>query len=146
MITNVEVLYKETPGTWFVLCERARTIPLTDLAQRVTHLRDVTDVTIGSIDDSLQVTVRDSVTGRSAWIAVGLSTEPHVVLESAEIAEFHANDRSDRAAIAAADARYEIVWDLKYSYEVYNTLAGIAEKLEKATAGVIFHPAEARFI
>jgi hypothetical protein len=130
-------------GTWFVLCERARALPLEQLAEQIRGRRGVTTVDVGAV---VTVQLHDARTGRDANITVGLSTEPHVVLESAEIAERHAADRPDRDQIAAADARYELHWELRVTDEVYNTLAVIAGELEKACGAVIFDVTNGSFV
>lgn len=125
-------------GTWFVLCDAARAIPPGTLAERFASLKHATVLDRGG---SLTITVHDSLTGRDAQIDVGFSSEPHVAIEAREIAERHG-----RPELSALHARYELVWDLRMTDEVYNTLAVIAEKLETACGGVIYDVTEGRFV
>jgi hypothetical protein len=123
-----------SPGTWLVLCSAERTISLADLAERLHGRKGLARV---ELDGALVATVRDALSGRDVQVTVGLSTESHVPLEAAELAGRHP-DASVHDRLAALDARYELLWDLRDSDEVYNTLAVIAGILETTCDGVIY--------
>ena len=111
-----------TAGTWFVLCDRARAIPVAELA---TQLADLYRATVRLDGDALAITAHDELTGRDADVTVGLSTAPHVKIESAEIG-------------VGADARYELVFDLRATDELLNTLLAVAHRIAKLTDGVVY--------
>ncbi|HLU68851.1 MAG TPA: hypothetical protein VKZ63_21365 [Kofleriaceae bacterium] len=133
-----------TTGTWLVLCRRERLISLDDLAAR---LQGVKNIRVGSPDqDVLVVTALDRSTGASVDINVWINAEPHVALESAEIAEDFGEGRPDADVIAQADARYELLWDLALSYAAYNALCVISEVLATACGGVVFDATDGRIV
>ena len=119
-----------TDGVWFVSCERRRAISLAELETRIAHLREVQ---VSTEPDQLVLEVRDSRSGTIASIVVGLSGDPHVAVEAAEIAE-----RLHRPDLQALDARYELVFDLRLADEVYNTLVHVASALEEACGAVVY--------
>jgi len=125
-------------GTWFVMCAREHALPIAKLKAQLASLRDAEVKRDG---DALEITVHDRLTKRDAEITVGLSTESHVRIEAAEIAE-----RKDRPEVAALDARYELLYDLRVSDPVYNTLCVVAGKLEKKCHGVIYDATAGRFV
>lgn len=125
-------------GTWFVMCDRKRASSIEELAAVLANLKHADVKRTG---DELHITVHDPLTEHDADIAVGLAMESHVRVEAGEIAE-----RRKRPEVAALDARYELVWDLRMSDEVYNTLCVIAERLEKACGGVIYDATNGRFV
>jgi hypothetical protein len=125
-------------GTWFVMCAREHALPI---AKVEALLGNLSHADMKRDGDALAVTVHDPMTKRDAGISVGLSTRKHVPIEAAEIAE-----REDRPEVAALDARYELLWDLRLSDEVFNTLCVIAGKLEKACHGVIYNVTNGMFV
>jgi hypothetical protein len=67
-------------------------------------------------------------------IAIGLSDEPHVILESADLAE-----RAGIPGIATCPRRFEcLVDDLEEALHEYTTLSGIQEDLQRLTEGWVF--------
>ncbi len=125
-------------GTWFVMCERARAVPVRTIEPRIAKLRDVK---VRDAGETLWLDVHDRLTGHDAEISVTLSTEDHVPIEAAEFAE-----RVRRPELAAFDARYELLWDIRLSDEVYNVLAVTAETLQKACDGVIYDVTNGRIV
>lgn len=77
---------------------------------------------------------------------VGLTTEPVVALEAAELAEEYAADRPDRDRIATYDARYVITWRLEESEHVFDTYYTIAYRLAGAVSGITFDTLERTFV
>ncbi|WP_437532781.1 hypothetical protein WME79_05340 [Sorangium sp. So ce726] len=122
-------------GSWFVLCRRERLVSFVDVAPRLAKLRDARVAVLEP--DYMEIVVDDSLTGNTATIEVFVSDEDHVKIESEETAENFA-DRPDRDAIAAADARYMLTWDLQYGDETYNTMCIVAEVLAKASDGIVY--------
>lgn len=131
-----------TAGVWFVLCDRRRALAMADVRPRLVRIPCVAVAPAGG--DAV-VTVLPPQSSRPADITVGLSTAPHVVLESAEIAR-SAAERPDRAAIAAADARYELVWDPHDTEDVFEIVCEIANILASATGGAVYDTAADRFV
>lgn len=118
-----------------VLCRRERLVSLLDVAQRVTKQRGTR---IGELEPNyMKIVVDDRLTGNTATFEVFAESEPHVRLESLEIAEAF-EDRPDREHIAAADARYSMIWDLRYSDETYNAMCVAAEALADASDGIVY--------
>jgi hypothetical protein len=125
-------------GTWFVLVDPSRALSLAQLAARIA---DLPDTTLRSYDDALVLDVHDDLTGNDADLTVGYSRAPHVVIEAAELADDH-----ERPDLARLEARYELLYDLRASDEVYNTLVRVAGALESACGGVIVDATSGRLV
>ena len=122
-------------GTWLAMCDTERMLSIEQLA---THVEVMKNTTVAVDGEVLVLTVDDELTGRTAEIIVGASTEPHVALESEEIAESFAEGHPRQAEIAAAKARYEITWDLRAYDELGNPLLILGESLGRLTGAIIF--------
>jgi hypothetical protein len=122
-------------GSWYVLCRRERLIPLEEFAPRLANLRETRLDEVES--DYVKLVVDDTLTAQTATIEIFVDDEPHVLTESRQFAEVY-KDRPDHDAIAAADLRYAIIWDLPYSDQTYNTRCVVAEILARATGGIVY--------
>ena len=129
-------------GSWYVLCRRARLVALTDIAPKLAQLQHVR---IAPEPDYMELVVDDPLTGNTVTVEVFVDNEPHVIEESREFAR-ELGDRPDKDAIAAADVRYAIIWELDSSDESYNVRAIVAEVLARATAGVVYDLIEGRVV
>jgi hypothetical protein len=127
-----------TNGVWFALCECQRAISISELKSRLSRLRNLQ---IHERGDELELEVRDRRSGELSAISIGFSSDPHVTIEAAEIA-----DRHGRPELRALDGRYELIFDLQRADEVYNTLAHVAGELEEATGAVIYNANEGQFL
>jgi hypothetical protein len=126
-------------GTWFVLFRRERTPAMADLRA---ELALVTAFRVRPIDDTTF-----SVTHEGAEVTVALDTAPHVRAESAEIAERAPPDRPDlREKAAAADARWEIVWDLAQARQAFDAFMYVGGMLRRRTGGVIYDQKRGEFV
>lgn len=125
-----------TTGSWFVLCRRDRLLSLTEIVPRLLPLTNARVETLEP--EFMEIIVDDALTGNRATIEVYKDAEPHVLLESQELADDFEDIRSDVDAIAKADARYVLTWDLRYGDETYNTMLAVAERLAEACDGIIY--------
>jgi hypothetical protein len=132
-----------TAGLWFVLCDRSRAISMSEVAER---LPKVTYYTVARDGEALIITVLPPQSSEPAEITIGLSTADHVQHESQEIADEHAADRPDYAKIAAADARYEMVWEPHQTDDVFEIVDDAARRIAEATGGVIYDTAALLFL
>lgn len=121
-------------GTWLAMCQSERLVPLEVLAAQLERAPDTTATIDGEV---LVLTVQDALTGRSATIDLWISRAPHVALEAQEIAELAASSASPEA-IAACDARYEILYDLAASDELMNPLLQLGQLLSDRAGAVVF--------
>ena len=75
-----------------------------------------------------------SIKAGGTSIGIGLSDEPHVIVEAGEIA-----DRAKMPAIAKCGRRFEcLVGDLEEALNEYTVLQGIQEDLHSLTKGFVF--------
>lgn len=130
-------------GSWYVFCSREKLAPLTDFSESFSKLRGAS---ITELDrEYAELSIHDALTGNDARVRVYVDEDAHVAAEARRLAA--ANPEIDaRDALATADVRYAIVWDLVHSDETYNARAFIAEVLERATGGTIYDVTEGRFV
>ena len=105
--------------------------------------------------EALLVTVHDSLTGKDADVTISIDTGAAVAAEAEELAQQVASGTlapepgvppPDARALAAAEARYEITWDLRSSDETYNAMAGIAAVLEQNCGAIIYDLTNRRLV
>jgi hypothetical protein len=139
-------------GIWLAYCARARLLPLDAIARR---LAPDPEITIRLESDVLIAAVDDSLTGHSTEITVGIDTGAHVRLEAAEVAARLASGRltadegvptPDREALAGADCRYELRWDLRFSDETYNAMLVIAGVVMQECGAIVYDVTNQRFV
>jgi hypothetical protein len=134
-----------TVGVWLAMFPRERTpSSLGDLAAEIGQLEHLKVRSEG--DKRLVVTVFDTLTNRTADFTIGLNDEPHVIVESAEIAEQFGAERPDRDDIAKFDARFELVWSLDNGDETYNPMLWVSEILQDTCGAVVFDTVSGAFI
>ena len=130
-------------GSWYVLFRRERLVALSELAPRLASLRGAR---IEEIDaEYAEIVIADALTGNSAVIRIFVDTDANVLDESRQFVREH-GERKDHDAIANADARYAIGWELPYSDETYNPRCIIAVALARATDGVVYDLMEDRVV
>lgn len=136
-------------GVWLVYVDRLRRLELEQIADYVTSCDGVTAASI--IDHVVIVTIHDDLTGNDAEIGVALDLGGHVALEARELVEFAPPADAgvpppDLGALARADARYEITWDLERSDETFNPMMLLVGWLEESCGGTIFDATNGRFV
>lgn len=136
-------------GTWFAYCTRERLVSLDEVER---GLKPDSDLSIVRAQDNLLViTVHDSMTGQDADITVNTDSGPHVALEAKELAGENLPvdpgvPPPDLDALARADARLELHWELAFSDETYNPMMLLAEHLVQACGAIIYDVTNHRFV
>lgn len=136
-------------GVWMVYVDRLRRLELEQVADHVISFDGVTAASI--VDHVVIVTIHDDLTGNDAEIGVALDLGGHVALEARELVEFAPPPDAgvpppDLGALANADARYEITWDLERSDETFNPMMLLVGWLEESCGGTIFDATNGRFV
>jgi hypothetical protein len=73
-----------------------------------------------------------------AAIEVGMTASPQNAAEAWVAVDQHAGPLPDRAAIAAYDARFELVYTAGSLDEVFNPLSVTAARLARLTGGIVY--------
>lgn len=74
-----------------------------------------------------QIVVRE----RGHDVGVGIADGPHVLLESAELAERHGANRPNRQELAHCARRFEIAYELREDMDNFNTVCFIEHALQR---------------
>lgn len=140
-------------GFWFAYGRRERLAPLERLTSGLANDHSLS--WRSEAPDLLVVTVHDSLTSNVADVVIGINSAPHVALEARELADAYRAGLipldpgvppPDEGALAQADARIEMSWDLRFSDETYNTMAVIAGLLAETSGAVVYDVTNRRFV
>jgi hypothetical protein len=129
-------------GTWFVMCDAARAIPIADVQAKVQMPSKATP----RVEGDVLVLAVATPDGDECVVRVALDTSDVVRKESAELADEYGAGRPDHDQIAAFDARYAITWVLAESERVFDTYYTIAYRLRRAVGGVTLDTVEQTFV